>query len=223
MAVFSDTGRRAGCFIAGEALFWRSRDHVVIGAGILDAGTVLALPAIANPNGMLIATPKAGGNTGNGAVTPDATAPVAAGARPGTYVATLTAAAANGGTFTVTDPLGETVGTVAVGATFNGQIKFVIADGATDWAMGDAINFTVSREEGLAAQLAPGSSGGYEVAVGVLYDKVDATQGPVRAVALTRDFEADDKMLIWPAGITAAQKAAAVAALSGRGIVVRTR
>ena len=223
MAILTDSGRRAGSFIASEAEFWRSRDHVIIASGVLEAGTVLGQASAAVPTGQLIATPKAGGNVGNGVLTPDATAPVSVGARPGSYLATLTTAAANGGTFTVTDPLGETIGTVAVGATFNTGIKFVIADGSTDFALGDQFVLTVSREEGLWAPWAPGGSGGIENAAGVLFDRVDATAGPVRAVALTRQFEADDKMLVWPPGMTASQKAAALTSLAARGVVVRTR
>lgn len=218
-----DTGRRAGDFIAGESNFWRSRDHVMIPQGLkLEVGTVLAQSAAPNASGLLLVSPKTG-NTGNGTATPDATAPVAVGARPGTYIATLTTAAANGGTFTVVDPMGDTVGTVAVGATFNNQIKFVIADGSTDFVLGDAFNFTVERQDGLFVQLNPGGSGGAEVAKGFLFDKVDSTNGPVRAVALTRSMEADDKRLTWPAGITATQKATAVTQLASAGIVVRTR
>jgi hypothetical protein len=223
MGILTDTGRRAGCFIASEAEFWRSRDHVLIASGILEAGTVLGQASAPVPTGLLVVSPKQGGNVGNGVVTPDATAPVGVSARPGPYMATLTTVAANGGTFTVTDPLGETLGTVAVGATFSNGIKFVIADGSTDFALGDQFILAVSREEGLWASFAPGGSGGVETAAGVLFDRVDATFGPVRAVALTRQFEADDKMLVWPAGMTASQKVAALNSLAARGVVVRTR
>lgn len=223
MPLLVDTGRRAGCFIAGEANFWRSRDHVWIASGVLEAGTVLGMASAAVPAGMLMVSPKVGGNTGNGVLTPDPTAPVGATGKAGEYTATLTAVAANGGTFTVTDPLGEVVGTVAVGATFNNQIKFVIADGATDFVLGDAFRLTVNRMDGVAAQLAPGGSGGVEVAAAVLFDRVDATLGPVRAVVLSRDFEADAKMLLWPTGITPTQQATAVTQLKAAGVVVRTQ
>ncbi|MGX9966073.1 head decoration protein [Roseomonas sp. F4] len=222
MEILTDSGRRAGCFIAGEANFWRSRSHALIASGVLLAGTVMGEADPQMPAGMLLSAPGAT-NTGNGALTVDATAPVASTARPGTYRATLTTAASNGGTFTVTDPLGAVVGTVAVAATFNNQIKFVIADGSTDFVLGDYFDLTVNRDDGLWGQWAPGGSGGIEVAAGVLFDRVDATLEPARGVVLNRDFEADDQMLIWPTGMTATQKAAAIVSLAARGIVVRTR
>ncbi len=218
----SDSGRRAGCFIAGESNFWRSREHILIPSTSLLAGTVLGEIDPAVPAGSLLSQAGAA-NVGNGVLTVDATAPVGSTARPGAYRAVLTTVAANGGTFTVYDPLGTLIATVAVGATFNNQIKFVIADGATDFALNDEFVLTVNREEGRWAQWAPGGSGGVEVAAGVLFDDCDATLAPQRAVALTRDFEADDQMLIWPTGMTATQKAAAVVSLAARGIVVRTR
>ena len=51
--------------------------------------------------------------------------------------------AANSGEFVVYDPDGIEIGRVAVAATFNNQIKFVIADGSNDFAIGDAFSVTV--------------------------------------------------------------------------------
>jgi hypothetical protein len=213
-------GRGAGHFIASEANFWRSRDHVLITAGVLVAGTVLgqADPAVAA--GMLIPTARAG-NTGNGVLTPDVTAPVAAGAKGGVYKAVVTTAATNGGTFTVSDPTDEVLGTVAVGATFNNQVKFVIADGSADFVVGDTFFLTVTRQEGTYGILAPGGSGGIEKAGGILFDDVNASVLPQRAVAITREAEVDGAVLTWPAGITATQKATAISELLALGIVVR--
>jgi hypothetical protein len=84
------------------------------------------------------------GNTGDGVMTLDATTPVLSGAQLGVYKAVCITAASNGGTFRVSDPLGNVLGDVAVGATFANQIKFAIADGSADFIVGDEIDVTVS-------------------------------------------------------------------------------
>jgi phage tail sheath protein FI len=82
-----------------------------------------------------------GDNAGTGAMTLTAT-PYGTGIVPGDYRVECTTAAAGGGTFTVIDPDGSVLGTVAVGVAYNGPIKFTIADGTPDFAVGDG--FTVS-------------------------------------------------------------------------------
>jgi len=67
----------------------------------------------------------------------------------------------------------------------------------------------------------PTATDGTETAAGVLYDAVDSTGGIVTAVALVRDAEIKDANLIWPTGITDAQKAAAAASLRGAGLILR--
>lgn len=86
--------------------------------------------------------------TGNGVMTLDATTPVLAGAKNGTYVVTCVTAAANGGTFRVEDPDGYVLGDVAVGATFADDIKFVIADGSADFVVGDKFTIAVTVNAG---------------------------------------------------------------------------
>lgn len=94
--------------------------------------------------------------TGNGVLTLDASTPVLPGVSAGAYTVTCTATAANGGTFQVKDPANAVLGTVAVGSTFESEIKFAIADGATDFGVGDVFTVTVA----LATVSAPGN---YEV------------------------------------------------------------
>ena len=92
----------------------------------------------------LAATAGAVSGTGNGTLTLDATAPLGQGATVGAYTVTCTAAAADGGTFQVKAPDNTVLGTVEVGETFNGPIKFSIADGLTDFAVADAFTVTVA-------------------------------------------------------------------------------
>ena len=82
--------------------------------------------------------------TGNGTMTMDATTPVLAGAKNGDYVVTCTAASIDAATFRVEDPDGFVLGDVALGATFADDIKFVIADGSTDFTVGAKFVVTVT-------------------------------------------------------------------------------
>jgi hypothetical protein len=90
---------------------------------------------------------KAGGNTGAGDLTLDGTTPRLAGAIPGVYKVRCITATADGGTFRVTAPDGTVIGDVAVGATFDNHIKFVIADGNPDFVVGDGWDITVAEED----------------------------------------------------------------------------
>jgi len=87
------------------------------------------------------AQPKAG-NVGNGAISGVA---AGVGAVPGIYTATCFAAAANGGTFVIENPGGQTIGVVTVGQGYNGPVVFSIADGSVDFAVGDQFQITVAH------------------------------------------------------------------------------
>ncbi len=69
--------------------------------------------------------------------------------------------------------------------------------------------------------LTPGASDGSQTAAGVLYDNVDATAADKAAVYHARDAEVKGLALTWPAGISAPNKTAAIAALAALGIIVR--
>lgn len=103
---------------------------------------------------------KAGGNTGGGTITMDVTTPVQAGAKPGVYTARcILAPGSNGGTFAVEDPDGNVIGQVLVGATFDDDIKFVIADVGTDFALGDGFDITVAAVDKYVLSLAAAVNG----------------------------------------------------------------
>ncbi|TCS71987.1 bacteriophage lambda head decoration protein D [Sulfuritortus calidifontis] len=70
--------------------------------------------------------------------------------------------------------------------------------------------------------LDPSAADGTEVAAGVLGNAVDATLiDREDAILIARHAIVARGALVWPAGITAAQKAAAIAQLEARGILVR--
>jgi hypothetical protein len=163
------------------------------------------------------------GNTGNGAMTLDVTTPVLANAQAGVYSVKCTAAASNGGTFRVFDPAGRVLGDVVVGATFSDQIKFVIADGATDFIVGDTFLVTAKIDTVKYVQVTPGGADGSQDAVAVALAAADPTSADKTIVAVVRGpaiFK--DTGLVWTSGMSAAQKTAAKIQLAGRGMPVRT-
>ena len=121
---------------------------------------------------------KQGGNTGNGTFTLDATTPILANAQSGVYVVTCITAGTNTATWRVVDPQGFVIGQdVALGGTFATQIKFVIADGSTDFVVGDAFNVTIAAGSGKIKQLLSTNLDGSQYPYGVLAADVDASGG----------------------------------------------
>jgi hypothetical protein len=197
------------------------RDGITIISGTLACaiGQVLGQITIGG------ATETHAGNTGNGAMTIDATTPILAGAQVGVYTVKCTAAASNSGTFRVFDPGGRVLGDVAVAATFADQIKFVIADGATDFIVGDTFLVTVAAGSGKWTQVTPAAVDGSAVAAGVLLsDAFTATLGAdATAVAVTRGPAIlKTGGLVWTSGMSAGQKTAALAQLASLRILART-
>lgn len=195
-------------FIRSQALL-RTR-KVVIPMGLaLAAASVLGLVTL----GASAAAAKAGGNTGTGTFVLDATTPLQARAKVGTYALRCIAAAANGGTFRIEDPDGIVLGDVAIaggaGGTVvvNEHIKGVLTDGATDFIVGDGFDVTVAgpaKVNGLdTARLAIAAAiDGSQVPTLVLAYDVDATAAATEAIA----YESGDfvrEQLIFGAGLTA--------------------
>lgn len=163
------------------------------------------------------------GNTGNGAMTLDATTPVLAGAKVGVYNVKCITAATNSGTFRVTDPDGIVLGDVAVAATFANKIKFVIADGAADFIVGDTFLVTVAAGSGKLKALAPSANDGTQIAIGILLNDCDASGGDKPCVYVARGpaiYAAGQ--ITWPNGISAGAKATAIAQLNALNIIGRT-
>jgi hypothetical protein len=196
-----------------------SRDNVTVksGEGKLLAGQVLG----SIPSGTSSAAAKSGGNTGNGVFTLDATTPILPRAEAGVYQVRCIAAAANSGTFRVTSPAGVVLGDVAVGSTFADRIKFAIADGATDFIVGDGFDVTVSNITEKYVAYDETATNGAQLASGVLYAPVDATSADQPAAAVKRHVEVNSALLQWKSGATTAGKNAALAALKAQTIVAR--
>ena len=134
----------------------------------------------------------------------------------GTYLLTITEAAANGGTFEVTSSSGAVIGTGEVGVAFEAAgIGFTLADGSTDFAEGDAFTLAVTANlDEYVPYDDDGTDDGRRTASAILYGPVDATDVDVMAVGIVRDAEVTERLLT---GLDANGRAD----LSALGIVIR--
>lgn len=106
-----------------------------------NGSTSRAVGTIEAAAGTYVATAGALVGTGDGTCTM-ASPSTAAGVIPGVYKAVFVEAATNSGIFDVFDPNGVVVGRGVVGTAFTTQVKFTIADGATDFAAGSYFPIT---------------------------------------------------------------------------------
>jgi hypothetical protein len=141
------------------------------------------------------------------------------------FTIAVTEAAHNSGTFGVIDPDGNSLPDAIVGSAYeNAQINFTINDGETDFAGGDSFTVPVSEGAGIVKALDPAAVDGSRDAGGCVFDDYDASEQAVSGVAIVRDAVIVAADLVWPTldpAITDDQKAAALAQLAARGIVVR--
>lgn len=188
-----------------------------VGTYTVDTSQTVASTTITATSASAVA---GGSNTGNGAM---GAITVDNNAIAGDYVLTVTKAATNAGDFQVVDPNGKVVGLGTVAAAFSGGgLSFTLADGATDFAVGDTFTITVEAGSGNYAMHDPSGIDGREVAVGLLFDAVvDATDADQNGVAITRDAEVNGDELTWITGISDGNKTAGIAALATNGIIVR--
>jgi len=211
---FTETGH-AGGFMVSEANGWRSRDSgVIISGADLLAGTVLGKITKGS------AAAVAGTNTGNGTM---GSITVGAAAVAGVYTLRVTAIASNAGSFQVTDPDGDVVGvgTVAVAFTSNG-LAFTLADGSTDFAVGDTFAITVAAGSGKYNAYDPTATNGLEDATAILYADTDASAADKAGAIIVRDAEVNWAELVWGAAVTTdGHKSTARASLLLQGIIGR--
>lgn len=129
--------------------------------------------------------------------------------------------ATNGGLFSVTDPSGNVLGTYATGAAaFATEVKFTIADGATDFIVGDGFDITVAAGSSKYVGWSPSAIDGSAVVKGIAIYDAEAAASVDNEVVVLEEGPAlvNTDELAWPAGISADDKAAAILALAALGI-----
>lgn len=216
-------GRHAVEFILSEANFHRSRDNLLLAASQnIVAGAILVAAVIA-AGVTSTATAQADNAANTGAITLDATTPVLDGAQNGTYRIVCIEPASDSGTFEVFDPEGRPIGKATVGVAFANQIKFVIADGATDFKAGEGFSVKVGVEDAdLKYSVMPNTGpAGAKLALALYNVVTGVSETGTRTAGLTRDAEVAGPRLTWPAGISAAAKSETISALAAQGIIVR--
>jgi Bacteriophage lambda head decoration protein D len=155
------------------------------------------------------------GGTGNGTITAAPT--VNASAQVGVYNIICILPATDSGLFAVYRPDGTLEGFATVAVEYVGGVTFTIADGATDFALGDAFTVTVDADAALLYTIYDDSeTNGVQIAVGVLLYEVPETAGGTNpeGTMIWRDAEVDDSMLV-------GEDAAALVDLAALGIFTR--
>ena len=218
-------GRHAGECILNEAQGHYCREVVTIlaGEGKLQPNAVIG--KVATDTGTVtVGTPST--LSGKGTLTKASTAYSAA-VQEGTYRIQCIEEATDGGAFEVIRPDGTVDGVAVVGAAYDGQVKFTIADGATDFAVGDAFTLAVSIADlsgaGSYRSADPTNTDGSGIAKGVLIYGADATSVDAKAVALVRGpAEVKGNALVYDAAVDdAGKEATKIAELKAVGIIVR--
>jgi Bacteriophage lambda head decoration protein D len=200
---------RAGGFILREEGCYLSRDKAMLAEGQeLPAGAILHQTLSAG-----IAT-AVGTPGGNGAITVGA---LAFSARIGTYTLVCVAAASNAGTFNFLAPDGEMIRQITVGggAAANEHMTITIADGSSDFLVGD--RYTIQVTGGAYTAFVPGTNR----ADGILYAHVEESAWNRACVVFARKGTVNKHELVWPVGTTDQQIADATASLNDRGILLR--
>jgi hypothetical protein len=212
MTAFTE-GNHAGEHIVSEAAGSRSREAITIASGQnLTAGTVLGRVRGSASSAAV------GTNTGTGTM---GTVTVGAGAMEGDYKVVIVEPASDAGKFVVENPLGAVIGHGNVASAFTGGgLSFTLADGGTDFAAGDTLKITIAAGTKYAAHDQDGTDGS-EIAVAVLFDDVDASDGDMPGVAHVRDCEVAESKLTWQSDIEEGEITTALAQLAAAGIIAR--
>jgi hypothetical protein len=219
MAVVATYPKLSGDWLRHENDPRLNREQVTIVAatGNLKTGSVLGKIT----TGAATSAAKSGGNTGNGAM---GSVTVGAAAQVGVYRLRITKAAANAGDFQVVDPQGDVVGIGTVAVAFaGGGLSFTLADGASDFIVGDGFDITVAAGNAKWAWHDPTATNGAQVAAGILLDAVDASGGSdVKGVVVTGNAEIVALNLEWGAAVDDnTKKNAALAQLATVGFKTR--
>jgi hypothetical protein len=139
----------------------------------LDIGSQVGVYNIVNIGGSFSVGAPSFAGTGNGVLT-RANPAFSAAVLPGTYKAICVEKTTDSGAFEVIRPDGTVDGVAIVGTAYDGQVKFTIADGSTDFAQGDTFSLVVTAvdaaDSGVFSVTAPDGTKLPNATVGVAYD-----------------------------------------------------
>lgn len=204
-----------------DVLFWEiadvlySREKITLLSGQnLKVGAVLGKNLI-SPT----AAGSAGTNVGNGTI---GTVTAGTAAQRGKYRAVCVEPAANAGTFAVYDPKGVFIGVAVVAVAFAGEVGFTIADGSTDFSVGDSFIVEVTAGSYKHKEYDPAASDGAKRVAGFLGADTNATAADLATMGVLRGPAiVKNSGLVWKSGLTADQKTAGKDELAALGIITR--
>ena len=139
------------------------------------------------------------------------------------FTITVAPVDADSGVFQVVSPSGSLLPPLTVGVAYAGDhLNMTLADGDTDFAVGDKITITVAAGSGKVKALSLTAVDGSQAAAGVMAEAVTAPDGEdAFGVAIVRDAIIMASALVWPDGATEGQKTAALAQLAALGLICR--
>lgn len=186
---------------------------VASGSGILKLGAVLGQVTTGAATSAVKAS---GANTGNATMS---AVTVGDGAVAGIYTVRMLTAT----TFRVEKPNGDVIGDGATGVAFSDDIGFTMTAGGTPMVAGDGFDVTVAAGSGKWKPHDPAALDGSQVAAGILGEACDATSADRIVLGVKWGAIVVLDELIFKTGISAPDKAAAVAALAAppRMIIAR--
>ncbi|MBF0137472.1 MAG: head decoration protein [Magnetococcales bacterium] len=208
-----------GDLLKHEAENFYSREKITVLAGSGSARTLPIGAVVGRRTKSSVVTAAVTGNTGNGTI---GTATLGANAVPGIYALKCTAASTNAGTFSVITPSGNALVPLTVGIAYSStHLNVTVADGSTDFIVGDSFTVTVSGDDKIVA-LDPAAVNGTQQVAGVIAAEIIAPDGTdASGVLIARHAILAEPALVWPSGITTGQKNTALAQLVALGIIVR--
>lgn len=180
---------------------------------------------------------KTGGNTGNGTLVLDADTPILAGAKVGTYLVRIVRAAVAGVATTPAVPAQKALAALhapdgsvlelfevatSAGTTVAKQVSFVMTEGATPFAVGDGFDIVIAAGSGRYAPLNPDAVDGTQIAAAVAAQDIAASDTAPKGVVIEYVASLESSALVWPAGISDAEKANAIAQLEERFVFLKT-
>jgi hypothetical protein len=217
MTVFVE-GRHPGEAIMSEGNGNISRDNVTIPESTtVEANTLLGRLAVVD--GAAVAAHADTDNEGDGELVLSEPA-ISSSARNGEYLVECIVPGVNA-IFRVRSPSGKFVGDVAMGAEFDGPVKFSITAGENDFALSDFFTIRV-RAASVHAPFDPQATNGAEEPVAYSIYPVKTGPGETKQTAvISRKAVLNGNCIAWPVGITEKQKRRACKALAERVLIVR--
>ncbi len=202
----------------GDGIKWEESNDFSRTKLTVLSGQVLALLAVIGR--VLFVVPATGtagaGNTGTGIC-----GTVVGGLKTivETFTLTCTAAVGNAGTFSVVGSITGRLPDATVAVPYaSPYIGFTLTDD-TDFIVGDSFTIDITAGSGKAVALDPAAVDGSNHAAGIMVAAVDATSADKPGVAIVREAMIAPSFLVWPDGISAGDKAAALAELENLQIV----